>query len=374
MSAASIPLRILHTEAATTFGGQEHRVYKEMLAMRERGHYLEAVCQPGAFLGERLRAQGFRVHDVAMKGSRAFLAGTARVAGILARGGFDVLNTHSRKDTIMAAAAGRLARTPLIVRSRHLAKRPGSLLSYTGLPHRVVTVSEYVRRQLIERGVDAGKVATVMTAIEMPQPAGRSTLRDELGLPADAVIIGSVGHMRIPKGHAQMIAAAVPLIESRRDLHLVIAGRGEPLLTQLRERVASMGLSGRIHLLGHRHDVVNLLCGFDVFALATQIEALGTAYIEAAACGLPLVGSRVGGVPEIVHDGVNGLLVDPLNPAEITAALRRLVDDPELRARMGAAAQAGVRADPRWTVAHMAESMEAAYRRWLTERQRAARR
>lgn len=363
----SRPLRILHSEAAVTFGGQEHRIYKEMLAMRERGHYLEAVCQPGAMLVERLRQQGFRVHEVAMPGLGGFARGAVAVARILGEGRFDVLNTHSRIDTILASVAARVRRTPLIVRTRHLAKPPRSLLSYTVLPHRVVAVSEHVRQLMLDRGIGADKVATVMTAINIPEPVRDSTLRRELGLGSDAVVIVSVGHMRFEKGHPQLIAAALPLLRAKPNLHLVIAGRGDFLLNELRRQVADMGMTGQVHLLGMRQDVVNVLCGSDIFALATQIEALGTSFIEAAACGLPLVGTNVGGVPEIVKHEVNGLLVDLHRPDQLTQALRRLVDDPALRARMGRTAREQIMADRRFTVAHMAEAMEAAYHRWLPE-------
>ena len=362
------PLRILHSESASTFGGEEHRVYKEMLAMRARGHDLELVCQPGAFLIARLRSQGFRVHEVAMSRPGDFIAAALRIARLLGRGRFDVLNTHSRADTLRAAVAGRLTRVPLIVRTRHLAFPPHSLMSYTVLPHRVIAVSEYVRNLLIARGVAAHKVAAILTAINLPEPVERSTVRTELGLPPDSIIIGSVGHMRTQKGHAQLIAAATPLLRANDALHLVIAGRGEPLLSQLRSQVERDGLAQRIHLLGQRDDVVNLLCGFDVFALATQVEALGTSFIEAAACGLPLVGTRVGGVPEIIEDGVNGFLVDPHSPSALTHALARLIADAPLRRAMGQAAKAKVHGDDRFTVDTMARTTEEAYYRWLSER------
>ncbi|MBV6306763.1 glycosyltransferase family 4 protein [Candidimonas humi] len=359
------PLRILHTEAATSFGGQEHRIFKEMLAMRERGHHLELVCQAEAALAERTRSEGFRVHEVVMAGPRSFAVAAMHIARILRQGGFDVVNTHSRTDTMSAAAAGRLVRTPLIVRTRHLAIPPGSLISYTGLPHRVIAVSEHVRRLLIGRGAAPEKIATVMDAIVLPRPVDAAILRHELGLSPDAIVIGSVGHMRERKGHPDLVAASIPLIRSRPNLHLVIAGEGEPLLTSLREQVASEGLGDRIHLLGRRRDIANLLSGFDIFALATKSEALGTAYLEAAACGLPLVGTNVGGVPEIIEEGVNGLLVEPGNRAQLADALSRLVDDPALRARLGEAARAKVAGDPRFSVGYMAEATESLYYQWL---------
>jgi glycosyltransferase involved in cell wall biosynthesis len=359
------PLRILHTEAATTFGGQEHRTFKEMMAMRERGHHLELVCQPGATLMQRLQSQGFQVHAIPMAGLKNSVVATARIARILRDEEIDVLNTHSRVDTMAAAAAGRFARTPLIVRTRHLAVPPGSLVSYTGLPHRVIAISEHVRSLLLSRGVRPDKVSTVMTAVNPPAPVRTSTLREELGLGDDGLIIGSVGHMREKKGHIELIAATMPLLRTHPKLHLVIAGRGEPLLTKLRERVRLEGLGDKIHLLGQRDDIGNLLCGFNIFALATQIEALGTSYIEAAALGLPLVGTDVGGVPEIIEDGENGLLVPLGNQHQLEEALRTLVDDQGLRRKMGQAARARIRSDIRFSVQHMAESTEKLYYEWL---------
>lgn len=93
------PLRILHSEAAVSFGGQEHRILKEMLAMRERGHHIELACRPEAQLVERMRALGFTVHTVPMGGLGNFVRGVLKFRKILKQGRFDVLNTHSRKDT-----------------------------------------------------------------------------------------------------------------------------------------------------------------------------------------------------------------------------------------------------------------------------------
>ncbi|MGP1615385.1 MAG: glycosyltransferase, partial [Pollutimonas bauzanensis] len=165
------PLRILHSEAATGMGGQEQYIIRMMLSMRARGHHLEAVCQPHAKLTQRLRDEGFTVHTTVMGGPLNFVKGVARIRRVLREGHFDVLNTHSRRDTLIAGCAGRLAGTPLIVRTRHLAKRAGSLLSYTIIPHRVTTPSDFVRNHLIERGVKPEYVATVYPAVDLaPAP------------------------------------------------------------------------------------------------------------------------------------------------------------------------------------------------------------
>ena len=361
------PLRILHSEAATGWGGQEQYIHRMMLAMRERGHFLEAVCQPHAKLTERLRQEGFKVHVLPMDGPANYLRGVARIRGILRQARFDVLNSHSRRDTMLAGVAARLAGTPLIVRTRHLANRPGSLLSYTIVPHRVTTASDFVRQGLIERGVPEGHVATVYPAVELPPLTGQSTLRKELKLASNDIVVGCVAVMRALKGHRELIDAMAPLIAERPNVHLVLVGGGSPLFEEIQAYVESRGLSRRIHMLGMRNDVPNLLEGFDIFALATRKEASGTVFVEAGAAGLPVVGTRVDGVPEMMKEGENGLLVPLDDIPALTAAIRRLVEDPELRKRMGQASLAFCRHSGHFSSDAMVERIEGAYRRWLQE-------
>lgn len=361
------PLRILHSEAATGFGGQEQYIYRMLLAMRERGHHLEAVCQPQAQLVQRLRGEGFTVHTTPMDGPVNFVKSLVAIRAILRRGRFDVLNTHSRRDTIIAASAARIAGTPLIVRTRHLANKPGSLLSYTVLPHRVTTASDFVRSHLTERGVPPGHVATVYPAVELGAIPEQSTLRQELRLAQNDIVVGCVAVMRVQKGHKQLIDAMEPLIRERPNVHLVLVGGGSPVFEEVQAYVAERGLSKRIHLLGARRDIPNLLAGFDLFALATRKEASGTVFVEAGAAGLPVVGTRVDGVPEMMLDGVSGILVPLDDQAALTAALKRLIDDPGLRRKMGQAGMKYCRDEGRFSLDAMVHRIESAYARWLTE-------
>lgn len=360
-------LRILHSEAATGWGGQEQYIHRMMLAMRGRGHYLEAVCQPHGKLAERLRQEGFTVHTLPMDGPVNYLQGVLQIRKILRNGRFDILNTHSRRDTMLAGVAARLAGTPLIVRTRHLAKRPGSLLSYTGVPHRVTTASEFVRQMLIARGVAEDHVAVVYPAVELPPLTGQSTLRSELKLAPNDIVVGCVAVMRAQKGHKALIDAITPLIKERPNLHLVLVGGGSPIFEEIQAYVREQGLSRRVHLLGMRDDVPNLLEGFDVFALATRQEAAGAVFVEAGAMGVPVIGTRVDGVPEMMKDGVNGILVPLDDSAALTQAIRSLVEDPALRERMGRAGLDFCRHSGYFGLQAMVKRVETAYLRWLKE-------
>ncbi len=361
------PMRIIHSEAATSFGGQEHRVFKEMVAMRERGHYLEAICQSDAELTERLREAGFVVHTLVMDGTINIVRGVFAIKKILQAGQFDVLNTHSRQDTLIAASAGRLAKVPLIVRTRHLASPVGSLLTYTWLPHRVTTVSHHVRRQLLGRGVPPDHVEAIYTPVVLTPRLAYSSLRNELKLSAEAILVGCVAVLRPNKGHLELINAMLPLLRTRPKLHLVVAGGGSPAFEQLQAHITPSGLGERVHLLGTRCDVPNVLAGLDIFCLATRQEAMGTAFLEAAASGLPVIGTDVGGVGEMMQPGVTGLLVRLDDAQALQNALIQLIDSPELRKRMGQAGYDRVHTEGIFTTETLAKRTEGIYGRWLKD-------
>lgn len=364
------PLRIIHAEAATDFGGQEHRIFKEMLAMRRAGHVLEAICQPHATLASRLRAEGFVVHTTDMDGPRNFFRSVLAIRRILKQGRFDVLNTHSRRDTVIAATAGRLARTPLIVRTRHLANRVNSLFTYTWLPHCVTTDSQFVRQQLIKKGVAPERIENIYTPVLKQTLVEVSTLREQLGLTSTDVIVGCVAVMRAKKGHADLLRAMAPLLAAQANLHLVFAGSGEPVFQQLRDTVLSLQLERQVHLLGQRDDIPNVMAGMDIFCLPTRLEASGMVFLEAASARLPVVATAVDGVPEMLEDGKTGLLVKLDDMQGLQAALSTLIDNPGLRRQMG---QAGY--DRIWTNASsmftpeaLAHRTEQVYRHWLKQR------
>ncbi|MFJ1302937.1 glycosyltransferase family 4 protein [Pseudomonadota bacterium AL_CKDN230030165-1A_HGKHYDSX7] len=366
-SPASHPMRIIHTEAATGFGGQEHRVLNEMLGMRDRGHQVEIICQPDSQLAGRAREAGFRVHTRPMDGWRNYIKGVLAIWRILRARQPHVVNTHSRRDTVIAALAARLAAVPLIVRTRHLARRPRSLWAYTGLPHAVIAVSHYVANQLLERGVAASRLTTVPDGVAWPHHRPLSTLRQELGLNDGDLLIGCVAHLRPQKGHASLLRALAPHLRARPHVHLVLAGAGSERAS-LETLARALDIAARTHFLGRRADVPNIMAGIDLFVLPTQFEALGTVFIEAALNGVPAIGTRVGGVPEVLKHELTGLLVPPDDTDALTAAIGALLTRPRLRRGMGQAAAAFVRRNPCFSLEGMAHGMECAYLDWLRAR------
>lgn len=372
------PLKILHSEAATGMGGQEIYLYRHLHGMRARGHEVQLLCQPNSPLATLARSAGFRVHTLPMGGLRRLLTGIVKVHRLLCRHGFDVVNTTSRRDTLIAASAARLARVPLVVRSRHLMSAVNSLLTYTRLPHRVITVSRFVGTLLAKRGVPVehiGIVPPIAPAPPWQQGDGgdgllrqtRREVRDALGFADDDVVVGCVAMLREPKGHRVLLEAIAPLCQANPRLHLVVVGDGEPVMTRLRQQREQLRLATQIHLLGYRDDARRLMSGFDLFALATEREAAGTVFVEAAQAAVPIVSTRVGGVPEMVHEGGNALLLPPGDVAALRAALQALIADPQRRAAMGRAGWEWLQGEHVFSEASQAERTERYYYQWLNE-------
>jgi len=361
-------LTVLHTESSLGWGGQEQRTLRECLGIRKLGMRPAVLCPPGAELGRRAASAGIEVFPCPMRKSYD-LAAIRTILRVLREQAVDIVNTHSGRDSLLAGVAARLSsRRPAVVRTRHLALRITSRISYTYLPHRVVTVSGYVKEYLIREGVPGERIVVVPTGIETGRfgnGAAPGNLREELGLPQDALLVGSISVLRIKKGHRFLLEAAPSVLAAFPRTVFVIVGTG-PQEKNLRNAIDSMRLSGSVRMLGHREDVPNVLLSLDLFVLPTMEEALGTAFVEAMAAGRAVVGCRVGGVPEVVEEGRTGLLVPPENPVALAEAIRSLLADGELRRRMGEAGRQAVLT--RYSEEEMCRQMWELYRSLLSGR------
>lgn len=357
-------LKILHIESSLGWGGQEHRTLKEMREMRKRGHTVELLTRPGAKLAERAAAENFATYAVKMRGGADLIA-VWNMFRIIKKNSYDVVNTHSGHDSLLGGLAGRLAKKPLVVRTRHLALAITSLATYKWIPHKVVTVSKWVEDYLISVGVSPENVKTIYTGIEAAPKIENPSLRKELNLADDDILAVTVAILRYEKGHKNLIDAAIPLFEKYPKLHFIFAGDG-PIFEELKNYISELNLTERIHLLGLRKDIPNVLQSCDFFALATWQEALGTSFIEAMNSGLAVIGTAVDGVPEVIQNEKNGILVPSKNPDALRNALERLIVDANLRKQMGKVGKEITQT--KFSVTKMAEEMESFYIKSIQER------
>lgn len=222
---------------------------------------------------------------------------------------------------------------------------------------RYVGVSRDVAEELVERfHYPAAKVAVGYNAVrperfEQPPPPG---LREELGGGGDRPLVLTPARLDEQKGHPVLLRAAADLPE----VDFVLAGEG-PERGSLEALAAELGIAERVHFLGYRSDIPELLAACDIFALPSLYEGSSLAVLEAMAARRPVVSSAIGGTDELIEDGSDGLLVAPGDAEGLAAALRRLLDDPGLRDSFAARARERVERD--FTPAAMVRRVEAIY-------------
>ena len=355
-------LTVLHTESSKGWGGQENRTLKECIGLKKIGARVIIACQPDSVLAERGAEAGIEVKKIEMKSSISISA-IAALLKIIRNENVNIVCTHSGKDSMLGAIAGRLSNMkPVIVRTRHLALPITSRFTYAVLPHRIVTVSEYVRRYLIEeKRIKPEKVVSIPTGIDLERfnpDIVRPVPREEIGIAADAVIIGTIAILRRKKGHHTLLDAVPLVLKEFPKAVFVFVGDG-PQRQNIEQKIAELGISMNVKLLGLRKDIPEILKTIDVFVLPTLQEALGTSFLEAMAMGKPVVGTKVGGVGEVLKDGINGYLVEPGNPSILAKAIIKLLKDKEKARMMGIEGEKIVRQN--YTVEKMCENMYAFY-------------
>jgi glycosyltransferase involved in cell wall biosynthesis len=303
-------------------------------------------------LAHELVEAGIAVHDLSASGSLD-LRWTGRLRTLVATGNFDVVHAHLP----YTAALGRLAvrslpaRTrPLLVYTEHSLWDRTALLTRAlnratvGLDAALIVVSRPARDALPEvlrprarvilHGVDRARSAAVAARGE----TGRAAVRAELGLDAEQVLAVTVANLREEKGYDTWLGAAAALRDRKVSVTLVSVGWG-PLQDAVVSEAQRSGLDGRVRFLGRRSDALELVAGADIFVLPSHHEGMPVALMEAMSLGTPVVATAVGGVPDIVTSGVEGLLVPPRRPELLADAIAELATDPVRRAELGRAAR-----------------------------------
>jgi glycosyltransferase involved in cell wall biosynthesis len=354
-------MKILHTEASTGWGGQEIRILDEAAGFIARGHEVRIAAPAGAPITAAAQARGIPAHALATDQRR--LGSLRALMSLISEFRPDVIVTHSSTDSWLACISARLVRPrPAIVRTRHLGFQVGrSALNrwlYGRAADRVVTTGEATRRMLIESlRIAPKRVVSIPTGIDTSRfaPGDRLAARNETGIqPGSGPVIGIVATLRSGKAHRFLIQA---LTDRRLDgALLVIVGDG-PQEDNLRAQAAELGLTSRVIFAGRQQDVVPWLNALDIFVLpSTAIEGAPQAVMQAMACGIPLITTPVGAIPELVRDGETGLFVPPGDAQAIADAIARLAGDSGLARRLAAAGRR--HAESHFTITKMLDSME----------------
>jgi L-malate glycosyltransferase len=335
---------VLHLNTETGWRGGEAQTLFLASGLESRGLRSLVVAPPRSALARRAAAAGLVVRQLPMRGEWD-LAAAWRLAGMVRREQVDLIHCH----TAHAAAIGALARlrvgAPRAVASRRvsfpLRRAIVSRLKYTLGVDRVIAVSEAIRRSLIGQGLAPDRVVTIHSGIDPGRFQGgnrgrfrAATTAAPIAWPADAFLVGTVGHLAAHKGFDLFLEAAAGAARTNPRTRFVVVGEGEEE-RDLRRRAQALGLGDRVWFAGFRDDMPDVLAGLDLFVLASRGGEGSPAVLkEAMAAGVAVVATALDGVEEIIEDAEHGVLTPPGDVQALAGAIARLAADGSMRARL----------------------------------------
>jgi glycosyltransferase involved in cell wall biosynthesis len=336
-----------------------------------------------------LERPGALAHDAEDLGARLITVGkppgirpatAARVAGALRRLRPDVVHTHQIGALLYAGPGAWLAGVPLVVHTEHGRQRYATRLRTRWLGRvagryaaRFFCLTRDMAEAVVaERVVPRSKVRVILNGIDTAayqQPCDSLGVRRALGIPPDAPLIGTIGRLAEVKRQDRLIRAFAAVRRRFTDAHLLLVGDG-PLLHDLRRLATDLGVPDRVHFAGFQSPTTPYLRAMDVFALTSRSEGTPQALLEASVAGIAVIGSRVGGIPEVIEHGETGLLFDPNDENSLAHALTRLLSDAGLARRLGQAARE--RVEGRFDIERMVRDYQLHFEELLLQRQRRA--
>jgi len=360
-------------------GGSETQCVELARRLAAEGYSVTVGClRAGGPLRKKLLESGVRCVVFPVPGTllrpNAILQ-MLKLVAFIRRERFSVVHTNDLYSNLFALPAAWLARVPVIVSSRrdlgrwwwYTPARRKLLRRIQRLSTRVLVNSEAVRQELITRdGFAPERIVVVYNGIDTERFAAARADREKLipGTSANDKLIIMTANMHTgAKGHGDLIEAARTVRETCPEARFLLAGDGE-MRAFFEEQVRTAGLARMFIFLGHRTDIPQLLSCCDIGVLTSRSEGLPNAVLEYLAAGLPVVATAVGGVPEIIENGVHGLLIPPDNPGALSTAILRLMKDEQLRERLGKAGRE--RVETRFNFSRLLASVKRIYEKRLS--------
>ena len=334
-------MRVLHIIATLDRSGAEKQLARSALGLRRAGHEVGVCCLTrGGVFEDELRAAAVPVTVLGKRG-RFDLTVIGRLCRVIRGFRPEIVHTWMFSSNLVGRIAAIICRVPVIIGSERAAdvwKGRLHRLADRFLARRTAAVmanAEGLRDFCVDfLGLPSEKIEVIYNGLDLAEFDARAAAGVSAPTPQQrGAVIGVVGRLDEQKGHPWLLRAMALLDRDETDLWVV--GHG-PAEGRLRAEAADLGLAN-VHFLGQRDDVPALLRQMDILALPSLWEGMPNAVMEAMAASLPVVATAVHGTPELVDDGVTGILAPARNVSALCAALRRLLDDGDLRRRMGEA-------------------------------------
>ena len=336
-------MKILHTEASLGWGGQEIRILREAIGMRERGHSVIIAAHPESEILSNAEEEGFETIPVEFK-RRNFFRIVLFFKTLIEKEKIDVINTHSSKDSWLVLPAARLAKNkPLLLRTRNLSTPIGknlfTSLLYNSFPHFIITTGEAIKERMVMiNKFNPENIVSIPTGVdaEVFDPETKhSDIREELGIKPSTPLVGAISVIRSWKGHDYLVKAIPSVLREIPEVRFVIAGDGIHKKT-LEQTIAETGVGDKVYLLGHRKDVVNILHAIDILVHPSYAnEGVPQTILQAMAMKKPVIASDLPPLREVVIEDETGILVPLKDPESIAGGVIRLLEDKELSRQFG---------------------------------------
>jgi glycosyltransferase involved in cell wall biosynthesis len=360
-------MNVLHTECGLNWGGQEYRTLIEAKWLNQHGHQSWIACDPRGELFKRGTAQSGPMVPVSMR-SNADFKGISRLRRFCREQKIDILHTHGPKDSWMCFPL-HLMGVP-VVRSRHITVPIKSGIQHSFIYRngcrRVIATAAIIKETLVNvNKLDPNRVDVVGEGVSLEEynpQIDKMMFRKEWNVSADAPCIGIIAMMRGDKGHHFFLDAAFEVLKTHPGAHFFMIGEGiggKRVERELRDRIQAVN-EKRVMMTGYRWDIPQVIAALDIVVIASiEVEAQSRIAPQTFACKKALIATNVGGIPELVTDGMNGLLVPPSDPKAMAEAVRKLLDDAGLRKKI---ADAGYQtAKERLSIEKMMEATLAVY-------------
>ncbi|MCX7765171.1 MAG: glycosyltransferase family 4 protein [Candidatus Sumerlaeia bacterium] len=373
-------IKILHTNFLRGWGGQSNRILLECAGLQERGQSVMISAPPLSELTLRAKKIGIPVFTEVnfLRGFHpvALWQDARKLRRLIVQERFDIIHTHGSQDSWAIALAVQRKTKPIIVRTKHnlfpIKNHIFNRWLYGKFFDHIVCISEQILRDCATKEyISQSKLSLIYSAIA---PEKLRSVSDEekiatktkLGL-GNEFIIGTVARLRPEKGLDILLKAMPEVIRQLGDVKLLIVGQGSEAQT-LQHLARSLGIADKVIFAGFTPDIAPLLEIMHLFVMPSLSEGLGTAIIEAAARGLPIVASRGGGILDIIEHNVSGILVKPGDSQELATAIISLATSPELARRL--ALTASKISQQKFSLTQLVEKSLQLYRALISEKEK----
>ena len=333
-------LTIIHLDTQTSWRGGERQVLELIKGLNYRNQKNILFCKPSSEISKRAKEAGIEVMHLSPVGEWDIVS-AFKLRSFIIKERAHIVHTHtSHAHTIGLIALLGLTSCKLVVSRRvdfHVTNYFSKKFKYGCSVDKIITVSDAIRRILIEDGIDPRRIMTIKSGFvpgEFKKSNRSGNLRTELNVADDNVVITTVAALAPHKAIHVLLKAAHIVVKKHPRVKFIIAGEGE-MKSVIEKNIYNLGLEKFVILLGFVEDISSVFRATDIFAMSSREEGLCTSILDAMYFGLPMVTTNAGGIPELVEDEVNGLIV-PVNDHILFAEkLMYLIENPDRRKKMG---------------------------------------